>query len=94
MPLAGILFWSVAAIAGRILAAEQVAYLVGFGSGAIFPLALLIDKLRGRRPQQARPLVACAQGAAGHASDARRRPRCRFDDAGAETGMRGTLIVR
>jgi hypothetical protein len=49
MPLAGIIFWSVVAMSGRFLPAQQVAYLVGFGSGAIFPLALLIDRLRGRK---------------------------------------------
>jgi hypothetical protein len=60
MPLAGILFWMVVAVAGRLLPSQQVAYLVGFGSGAIFPLALLIDKLRGRPPVTAagdNPLV-------------------------------------
>ena len=37
-------------MSGRFFSAQQVAYLVGFGSGAIFPLALLIDRLRGRKP--------------------------------------------
>jgi len=50
MPLAGIIFWSVVAVSSRVFSAQQVAYLVGFGSGAIFPLALLIDRLRGRKP--------------------------------------------
>jgi Family of unknown function (DUF7010) len=49
MPLAGILFWTLIAISGRVLPDAQVAYVVGFGSGAIFPLALLIDRVRGRQ---------------------------------------------
>jgi hypothetical protein len=53
MPLAGIVFWTVVAIAGRVLPSAQVAYVVGFGSGAIFPLALLIDKVSGRQTVQA-----------------------------------------
>jgi hypothetical protein len=60
MPFAGIIFWAVVAIAGRLLSSATVAYLVGFGSGAVFPLALLIDKLRGRPSVTARntnPLV-------------------------------------
>ena len=50
MPLAGIVFWSVVALAAPFYSPQQVAYLVGFGSGTIFPLALLIDRLRGRTP--------------------------------------------
>jgi hypothetical protein len=53
MPLAGTVFWTVVAIAGRVLPSAQVAYVVGFGSGAIFPLALLIDKVSGRQTVQA-----------------------------------------
>ena len=53
MPLAGIVFWTVVAIAGRMLPSAQVAYGVGFGSGAIFPLAVLIDKVSGRQTVQA-----------------------------------------
>ena len=53
MPLAGIIFWTVVAIASRLLSPAQVAYLVGFGSGAIFPLALLMDRLRGRNTLKA-----------------------------------------
>jgi hypothetical protein len=53
MPIAGIIFWTVVTIAGRLLTPQQVAYVVGFGSGAIFPLALLIDKVRGGQTVQA-----------------------------------------
>jgi hypothetical protein len=48
MPVAGILFWTAAAIASRILTPVHLAYFVGFGSGTVFPLGLLIDRLRGR----------------------------------------------
>jgi len=48
MPIAGIIFWAVVAVAGLMLPPRALAYLVGFGSGAIFPLAIAIDKLRGR----------------------------------------------
>ncbi|MBL8515645.1 MAG: hypothetical protein JNM76_01645 [Betaproteobacteria bacterium] len=48
MPYAGILFWSLAGLAGLIVTPKQLAFGVTFGSGLIFPLAVLIDKLRGR----------------------------------------------
>jgi hypothetical protein len=48
MPIAGMLFWTAAAIASRLLTPIQLAYFVGFGSGCLFPLGLLIDRLRGR----------------------------------------------
>jgi hypothetical protein len=48
MPIAGILFWSIVAIAGLVLRPQQLAYVVGFGSGMIFPLAVAIDRARGR----------------------------------------------
>ncbi len=48
MPIAGMLFWAAAALASRVLAPQQLAYFVGFGSGLVFPLGLLIDRLRGR----------------------------------------------
>jgi hypothetical protein len=48
MPIAGIVFWLIVAIAGMRLTPRSVAFVVGFGSGAIFPFALVIDKLRGR----------------------------------------------
>jgi hypothetical protein len=61
MPIAGMLFWTAAAIASRLLTPEQLAYFVGFGSGTVFPLGLLIDRLRGRPPLQGKstnPVVA------------------------------------
>ena len=48
MPFAGIIFWSTIGIAGFYLSLKILAIATAFGSGAIFPLAVLIDKLRGR----------------------------------------------
>jgi hypothetical protein len=54
MPIAGMLFWTAAAIASRLLTPEQLAYFVGFGSGTVFPLGMLVDRLRGRPMLQGR----------------------------------------
>ena len=48
MPYAGIIFWTLAGVAGLIVTPKRLALGVAFGSGLIFPLAVLIDKLRGR----------------------------------------------
>lgn len=48
MPIAGMVFWTAAAVASRLLTPVQLAYFIGFGSGCLFPLGLLIDRLRGR----------------------------------------------
>ena len=48
MPMVGIIFWSLAGIDGLFLTLQQHAFAVAFGSGAIFPLGVLIDRLRGR----------------------------------------------
>lgn len=48
MPIAGTLFWTVAAVAAQLLTPNALAYFVLFGSGAVFPLGYLIDRLRGR----------------------------------------------
>jgi hypothetical protein len=48
MPIAGMVFWLAAAVASRILTPAGLAYFVGFGSGTVFPLGLMIDRLRGR----------------------------------------------
>ena len=50
MPIAGTLLWAVAAVLSRLLPIETFAIVVAAGSGAIFPLALLIDIARGRKP--------------------------------------------
>ncbi len=49
MPMAGILFWICALVASRFLNPHQLAYFVGFGSGVVFPIGLLIDRIRGRK---------------------------------------------
>ena len=49
MPIAGVLFWTCALVASRLLTPLQLAYFVGFGSGTLFPLGLVIDRLRGRK---------------------------------------------
>lgn len=48
MPIAGMLFWTAAVIASRLLHPLSLAFFVGFGSGTVFPLGLLLDRLRGR----------------------------------------------
>ena len=61
MPVAGMLFWGAVAVASRRLAPSMVAYVVLFGSGMIFPLALLIDRATGanriKRDNAANPLT-------------------------------------
>lgn len=49
MPIAGMLFWATVAIAALRLNPNQLSLLVLFGSGTIFPLGILIDKLTQRR---------------------------------------------
>ena len=49
MPIAGIIYWSIVAVAALYVTPNQLGYIVGFGSGMIFPLGLLIDLLRGRK---------------------------------------------
>ncbi|HEX5182955.1 MAG TPA: hypothetical protein VFW19_07360 [Allosphingosinicella sp.] len=61
MPIAGMLFWATAAALSRVLTPLQLAYFVGFGSGCLFPLGLLIDRLRGKPMLQGKssnPVVA------------------------------------
>jgi hypothetical protein len=53
MPIAGIVFWLIVAVAALYLSPQHLAYLVGFGSGMIFPLGILIDFLRGRKIKRA-----------------------------------------
>jgi hypothetical protein len=43
------IFWAAAALAWMLLPAKLAAVGVAFSSGLIFPLAVLIDRLRGRR---------------------------------------------
>lgn len=52
MPLAGMILWSVAAVGSILLPARTFGFAVACGSGLIFPLALLIDRVRGRHLMQ------------------------------------------
>jgi hypothetical protein len=47
MPLAGALVWLVIAVFGYLLAENRATVVMLFGTGLIFPVALLIGKLRG-----------------------------------------------
>jgi hypothetical protein len=47
MPLSGLLLWSVAAVAGLFLSPRAFAYAVLWGTGLIFPFAILIARVRG-----------------------------------------------
>jgi hypothetical protein len=47
MPIAGTIFWALAALLSFWLPERLLAFAIAGGSGLIFPLALLIDKLRG-----------------------------------------------
>jgi len=49
MPIAGIIYWAVVGVAAMFVKPNQLAYLVGFGSGMIFPLGMLIDRISGRK---------------------------------------------
>lgn len=48
-PLAGALVWLAVAVAALVLPAKTAAYALLFGTGAIFPLALLIAKATGQQ---------------------------------------------
>ena len=48
MPLAGVVYWLLVAVASFRLPVQTVAFIVLLGSGMIIPAALLIDKLRGQ----------------------------------------------
>ncbi len=49
MPIAGIIYWAIVGLAAMFVKPNQLAYLVGFGSGMIFPLGMLIDRMSGRK---------------------------------------------
>jgi hypothetical protein len=61
MPIAGIIYWSVVAVAALYVTPLQLSYIVGFGSGMVFPFGVLIDLLRGRKMKQASPGNPVAQ---------------------------------
>jgi len=47
LPFSGMILWSAAAVAGLYLNPLTFAYAVLFGTGAIFPLGVLISRVRG-----------------------------------------------
>lgn len=60
MPIAGIIYWSIVAVAALYVTPVQLGYIVGFGSGMIFPFGMLIDRLRGKniaRANNANPVT-------------------------------------
>ena len=61
MPIAGIIYWSIVAVAALYVPSSQLGYIVGFGSGLIFPFGVLIDLLRGRPMKKVNPGNAVAQ---------------------------------
>jgi hypothetical protein len=48
MPIAGMIYWAAVGIAAFLVPPKVLAIGVACGSGAIFPLGVLIDRLRGR----------------------------------------------
>ena len=53
MPIAGMIFWAIIAVAGLYIAPAQLAYMVLFGSGMIFPLGVVIDLVTTRKLKRA-----------------------------------------
>ena len=53
MPIAGMIFWAIVGVAALFVRPVQLGYLVGFGSGMIFPLAILIDRVSGGKVELA-----------------------------------------
>lgn len=49
MPVAGMIFWAVIGIAALYVTPGRLGFMVLVGSGMIFPLGVLIDRLTGRR---------------------------------------------
>ncbi len=49
MPLAGLAVWSCVAVIGQLLPMKAALLALAFGTGAIFPLALAIARLRGEQ---------------------------------------------
>ncbi len=53
MPIAGIIYWGIVAVAALHVTPNQLGCIVGFGSGMIFPFGILIDLLRGKKINRA-----------------------------------------
>ena len=53
MPVAGMIFWTVIAVAALHVRPAVLAYMVLFGSGMIFPMGIAIDRMTGRKLKHA-----------------------------------------
>ncbi len=53
MPIAGMIFWAIIAVAALCVKPAPLAYMVLFGSGMIFPLGVMIDFLTTRKMKRA-----------------------------------------
>jgi hypothetical protein len=53
MPIAGMIYWSIVAVAPLYVKPNQLSYIVLFGSGMIFPFGVLIDRFTGRKMKRA-----------------------------------------
>jgi hypothetical protein len=63
LPIAGLLVWSAIAVAGRALPPKQAVLALVYGTGAIFPIALLIARFRGEQLISNQNLLAALMGA-------------------------------
>jgi hypothetical protein len=63
LPIAGLLVWSGIAVLGLALPQKQSVFVLAFGTGAIFPIALLIARLRGEELISNKNLLAGLMGA-------------------------------
>lgn len=53
MPIAGMIFWAIIAVAALYVKPILLAYMVLFGSGMIFPLGVMIDLVTTRKMKRA-----------------------------------------
>lgn len=63
LPLAGTLVWATIGVLGLLLPPRIGTYVVLFGTGAIFPVALLVARLRGEQLLSNRNPLAMLMGA-------------------------------
>ncbi len=49
MPIAGMVYWGIVAVAALRFTPGLLCWIVGLGSGMIFPFGMLIDLIRGRK---------------------------------------------
>jgi hypothetical protein len=63
LPMAGLLVWSGIAAVGLALPPKQAVFLLAYGTGAIFPIALLIARFRGEELISNKNVLAGLMGA-------------------------------